>query len=55
MLDVSENTLRKRLQAAVEKVRKALHIDLATTKGRDLILGNTLPTRIGYSGGQRDE
>jgi len=54
MLDVSENTLRKRLQAAVEKVRKALHIDLATTKGRDSIL-DTLPTRVGFSGGQRDE
>jgi len=54
MLDVSENTLRKRLQAAVEKVRRALHIELATTKGRDSIL-DKLPARVGFSGGQRDD
>ncbi|MGZ3616975.1 MAG: RNA polymerase sigma factor [Ktedonobacteraceae bacterium] len=54
MLQVSENTLRKRLQAALEKVRKALNIDLSTTRGKDSMLGK-FPASIGYSGGQRDE
>lgn len=54
MFGVSENTLRKRLQAALEKVRKALHIELATTKGKGAMLDN-LPARAGFRGGQRDE
>ena len=32
MLDVAENTLRKRLQAALEKTRRALRIELAGTQ-----------------------
>ncbi|MBA2284495.1 MAG: RNA polymerase sigma factor [Ktedonobacteraceae bacterium] len=54
MLHVSENTLRKRLQIALEKVRKTLNIDLAKTKGKGTMLDN-LSTRVGFSGGQRDE
>ena len=45
MLGVAENTLRKRLQAALEKVRRALNIELSTTK-RSALTADTIDARI---------
>lgn len=53
MLGVAENTLRKRLQAALEKVRRALNIDLSTTK-RTALTADAIDARISiHQGGVR--
>lgn len=53
MLGVAENTLRKRLQAALDKVRRVLHIDVSTTQGT-VLTSEDIDARIGiHRGGIR--
>ena len=54
LLDVSENTLRKRLQAALDKIRKVLRAPVPSLNERTAFLNN-LPTQVGYSGEHGNE
>lgn len=54
MLGVAENTLRKRLQAALEKTRRALQIELEVTQTTELIREGVNPHISMHQGG-RDE
>ncbi len=54
LLKTSENTLRKRLLAAREKIREALGAPLTPIQ-KQRALPNTLSTHAGYIGGQHDE
>ncbi len=51
MLGVAENTLRKRLQAALEKTRRAMHVELERTKDAPLTQKGVNPHMSMHQGG----